>query len=305
MNYPLTVFTTTFNRAYIIDKLYMSLVAQTNKNFIWLIIDDGSTDNTKDLIKSWIEEDVIKIRYFYKSNGGMHTGHNTAYELIDTELNVCIDSDDHMPHNAVDLIIKKWSFLNDKNKFAGIIGLDAFNNGKIVGTEIPDNLKQGTLLELYEDHGVKGDKKIVLRTDLAKKYPRYPKFGNEKLVPLDVLYLMIGKDYDFLYSNVVYCIVEYQLDGSSNTIFGQYKASARGFAYARKIKIKYSKSTKSIVKSYIHLVSSALFAKDIRIAFKGVNSLFTILVMPISIMFNWYIRFKIKKEQSIRQIDRR
>ena len=105
----LTVFTPTFNRAYILHRCYESLLRQTNKNFIWLIIDDGSTDNTKKLVTEWMnKENGFEIRYEYKKNGGMHTAHNKAYELIDTELNVCIDSDDFMPDNAVELIVNFW-----------------------------------------------------------------------------------------------------------------------------------------------------------------------------------------------------
>ena len=96
----LTVFTPTYNRAYILQRCYESLVRQTSKDFIWLIIDDGSTDNTKSLVDQWIKEkNEFEIKYVYKENGGMHTGHNKAYELIDTELKVCIDSDDFMPDN--------------------------------------------------------------------------------------------------------------------------------------------------------------------------------------------------------------
>ena len=101
----LTVFTPTYNRAYLLPKLYRSLCDQTNKDFIWLIIDDGSIDNTEEIISQWIFEDKIDIKYHYKDNGGMHTGHNLAYKVIETELNVCIDSDDFMPDNAVELIL--------------------------------------------------------------------------------------------------------------------------------------------------------------------------------------------------------
>ena len=85
----LTIFTPTYNRGYTINKCYESLKRQTDKNFKWLVIDDGSTDNTKDLIMKWKEEADFEITYVYKKNGGMHTAHNTAYEIIDTELNVC------------------------------------------------------------------------------------------------------------------------------------------------------------------------------------------------------------------------
>lgn len=210
----LTVFTPSYNRAGLLPRLYESLCRQTSKEFLWLIVDDGSTDETKELVEKWQNENRIEIQYVYKENGGMHTGHNTAYSMIKTELNVCIDSDDWMPDDAVENILKNWNSIPEKTKIAGIIGLDAEKNGKLIGTEIPPDLKFGNLSDLYHKHRVKGDKKLVIRTDIVKKYPPYPEYPGEKLVPLDTLYLLIGRDYDFIYSNEIYCIVEYQPDGS-------------------------------------------------------------------------------------------
>lgn len=288
----ITVFTPTFNRAYLLPRLYDSLCRQSSQDFIWLVIDDGSTDNTKELIQNWIDENKIQIEYHYKENGGMHTGHNAAYRLIQTELNVCIDSDDYMPDNAIVKISQAWDKITDKNKIAGIIGLDADKEGKIIGTKIPENLTKGSLIDLYKKHGVKGDKKLVLRTDIVREYPEYPEYEGEKLVPLGILYMMMGKDYDFVYSNEIYCIVEYQAEGSSASILNQYKQSPRGFAYARKIHIKFAHNLKDKIKAYAHLISSSIFAKDIQLAFKDVNPGFTIALLPFGILLNLYIRTK-------------
>ena len=104
----LTIFTPTYNRAYILWKGFEGLKRQTCKDFKWIIIDDGSTDNTKELVEEWIKEDIIPIEYYHKQNGGMHTAHNEAYRHINSELAVCIDSDDYMPDNGVELIISRW-----------------------------------------------------------------------------------------------------------------------------------------------------------------------------------------------------
>ena len=293
MDKILTVFTPTYNRAHLLSRLYEGLCRQTSRDFLWVLIDDGSTDNTKQLIEDWQAENKIEIQYFYKENGGMHTGHNLAYTKIETELNVCIDSDDYMPENAVELILKKWNSVNDKTKIAGIIGLDADENRKIIGTKIPETLEKGSLHDLYLKHQVKGDKKLIIRTDVVKKYPAYPEYKGEKLVPLGILYTMIGHDYDFVYSNEIYCIVEYQAEGSTHTIFKQYKQSARGFAYSRKIQIEYETGFINRFKNYIHLVSSAIFAKDISLAFKNVNPLMSLLALPFGLVLNFYIKSKI------------
>ncbi|KEY18784.1 glycosyltransferase family 2 protein [Kaistella antarctica] len=290
----LTIFTPTYNRAHLLPRLYASLCRQTSEDFCWLIVDDGSSDDTENLIKSWQQEASIDIRYFYKENGGMHTGHNLAYEKIDTELNVCVDSDDYMPANAVELILKKWENIEDKTKIAGIVGLDAEENGKLIGSGLPDNVQQGSITDLYFKHGVTGDKKMIIRTDVVRQYPSYPEYKGEKLVPLGILYMMIGQDYDFIYSNEIYCIVEYQAEGSSNTIFRQYRQSPRGFAYARMIGKKYTPSLfKNLIQS-THLGSSAIFLSDYSLLLKGSKVYQNLLTFPFAVLLNLYIKRKIK-----------
>ena len=115
----LTVFTPAYNRAHTLPRTYESLCNQKCKDFCWLIIDDGSTDDTEQLVKGWMEKDNgFEIQYIYKENGGMHTAHNTAYENIITELNVCIDSDDCMAKDGVAKILKKWDEVKDSG-YAG------------------------------------------------------------------------------------------------------------------------------------------------------------------------------------------
>lgn len=288
-----TVFTPTFNRAQLLPRLYESLCDQTNNDFLWLIIDDGSWDNTKELVETWITDGKIEIQYQYKENGGMHTGHNLAYKLITTKLNVCIDSDDYMPHNGIQIILNELHLLKDSS-LAGLIYLDADAEGNIIGTKIPDSLERGTLKELYVKHKVIGDKKVVLKTEVVKKYAQYPEFQNERLVPLGILYLMIGFDYDFLYVNKVLCIVDYQPEGSSGTILRQYRASPKGFLYARNIQKKYSYSSIEDMKHSVHIVSSSIFANQINQIFKGKKAYLNVLMFPFGFLLNTYIRLKTK-----------
>ena len=105
----LTIFTPAYNRAHTLPRTYESLCLQKCKDFIWLVVDDGSRDNTAEQVRKWqCNDNGFEIRYVYKENGGMHTAHNTAYELIDTELNTCIDSDDKLALDAVEKILQKW-----------------------------------------------------------------------------------------------------------------------------------------------------------------------------------------------------
>ena len=274
----LTVFTPTYNRAYILQRCYESLVRQTSKDFIWLIIDDGSTDNTKSLVDQWIKEkNEFEIKYVYKENGGMHTGHNKAYELIDTKLNVCIDSDDFMPDNSVELIVDFWSKYGS-NRYSGIVSLDNDDKGNIIGTKLP-NKKSIKLCDFY-DMGGKGDKNLIYRTDIMKKYPPYPEFQGEKFVPLDYKYLLADQEYDLLILNEPTCTVEYMEDGSSMNMFSQYYKNPRGFSFMRKVHMIYDKKFINKFKNCIHYVSSSFISKNKEFISESPNKLMTIFSIP-------------------------
>jgi len=291
----LTVFTPAFNRAYCINQLYDSLLRQTNKDFIWLVVDDGSSDNTKELIEKWQQEMIIDIQYIYQENQGMHGAHNTAYANIDTELNVCIDSDDFMTDNAVELILDKWNTVEDKTNVAGIVGLDMDKKGHVIGSKMPDDVKYSTLYDLYNVHKSKGDKKLVLRTDVVKKYPQYPLFENESFVPLGALYWMIDQDYTLACLNETLCVVEYLTDGSSLNIFKQYKRHPKGFRYHRQIQLTYSKEFKKQVIVILHYISSTLFIKDFRFFKDNPKKILTFLLLPVGFLFHLYILVKAGK----------
>lgn len=290
----LTVFTPTYNRAFCLTNLYESLVNQTCNDFKWLIIDDGSSDNTKELINTWILQAKVNIHYQYQENQGMHGGHNTAYSLIETELNVCIDSDDYMPDDAVENILKLWEHRDLNKPLAGIIGLDAFKDGTII-EKIPGKFKYATLSELEVENKIKGDKKVVLRTDVVKEFPAYPTYKNERLVPLGTLYLMIDQKYKYLCTNQVFCIIEYLENGSSNTILSQYKKSPNGFLYARELEMRYSKSFSYTFTRAMHYISSCLFIKNWFFNKKNPKKGITLLALPFGLLLHLYILFKIRK----------
>ncbi len=288
----ITVFTPTYNRAYCLDQCYQSLIRQTNQDFLWLIIDDGSSDNTEELVNSWIAENKIAIQYHFQENLGMHGGHNAAYRLIETELNVCIDSDDFMPDDAIEKILANWEKIKGNDKFAGLVGLDANTKGDIIGTKIPDHLTETRLYDLYHKHGVLGDKKLVFRTEVVKKYPPYPIFEGERFVPLGYLYQLIDQDYKLLPVNEVFCIVEYLTDGSSMNMLKQYRRHPNGFAFSRKSRMKLGESFKERFKNAIHYVSCALFTKNASFLAESPRKLITFLAIPFGVALNMYIRFK-------------
>ena len=190
----LTIFTPAYNRAHTLPRTYDSLCGQSCKNFIWLIIDDGSTDNTAELVRDWQNcDNGFEIQYIYKENGGMHTAHNAAYANIRTELNTCIDSDDIMADGAVEKILSKWDAVRDKG-YAGVVGLNADFDGRIIGKGFSPDMTETTISGYYAAGGA-GDKKLVYRTDVITAYPEYPVFDGEKYVSLSYKYLLIDQDY--------------------------------------------------------------------------------------------------------------
>ncbi len=288
----LTVFTPAYNRAHTLTRTYESLKRQDSKNFLWLIIDDGSTDNTAQLVKKWQQqENGFEIKYIYKENGGMHTAHNTAYENIDTELNVCIDSDDELADGAVKCIEEIWSRA-DKEKYAGIIGLDAdMNTKKIIGTSFPDDLYETTLQGFYDSGGL-GDKKLVYRTDIMKKLPPYPVFDGEKYVSLGWKYLLCDQKYTLIITNAVLCNVEYQADGSSMNMLNQYLKNPKGFAFIRKENMKYNKSKKRNYIDCIHYVSSSILCSNKHFIKESPKKVMTTLAIVPGLLLTAYIKIK-------------
>jgi hypothetical protein len=223
----------------------------------------------------------------------MHGAHNSAYELIETELNVCIDSDDYMPEQAVEKIVRFWSE-NGNNKVSGIIGLDSYTDNKIIGTKLPEVLKSSTLFNLYNLHGVIGDKKLVYRSELTKKYP-YPIFQNEKYVGLAYKYYKLDMQYELLLMNEVLCCVEYLPDGSSLNMINQYRKNPRGFAFYRKELMKMPFGSISFkFRQAIHYVSSSLLWKNRKFINETPSKLLTVLAIPFGVLLYFFITIKTK-----------
>lgn len=292
----LTIFTPAYNRAHTLPRAFEALKEQSCKDFIWLIVDDGSTDNTKELVESFRKEDCgFQIEYIYKKNGGMHTAHNVAYQNIRTELNTCIDSDDMIGEEAVKKILDFWNeYGNDK--VSGIIGLDSDFDGNIIGKGFPEGLKT-TTHDAYYRNGGSGDKKLVLRTEIVNQYPPYPEYEGEKLVPLGTLYSIMDQDYEMLVLDEVLCRVEYQPDGSGASIFRQYKQSPRGFMYSRIMRMQYAERFTEAATGAIHYISACIFAKERHFLKKSPKKLLTVLAIPFGVLLNIYIRLKISRQK--------
>ena len=287
----LTIFTPAYNRAHTLPRTYESLCRQGCKQFIWLIVDDGSTDDTQKLVRQWQAVDNgFEIRYAYKENGGMHTAHNTAYELIDTELNTCIDSDDMLAENAVGEILEKWAQVRDTG-VAGIIALDADFSGKVIGKGFPEGMTETSVIGYYAAGG-SGDKKLVYRTDLINSVPAYPVFPGEKYVALSYKYRLLDQKYKMAVLDKVLCNVEYQADGSTGTMYKQYLRNPKGFAFWRKVCMQYPTSAKRLLIDCMHYVSSSLIAGNRRFIQESPRKLLTVVMIPFGVLWTIYVKHK-------------
>jgi glycosyltransferase involved in cell wall biosynthesis len=288
----ITVFTPTYNRAYILSRLYNSLCDQTNSDFEWLVIDDGSSDTTADLVNTFIAEKKIKITYHYQENKGMVGAHNTAHHLMTTPLCVCIDSDDYMPKDAIDKILTFWE-QHGSPEYAGIVGLDAFTDGTLVAA-LPQ-IKDCKFSELYVNHKLAGDVKFVHNRAIFNQYLPYTFFEGEKYSVTSYLYLFIEQKHKLLICNEVFCIVEYLPDGLTMNLFKQYKQSPKSYAHYRLAKMKFALNYRERFRNAIHYVSSSLFAKDHNLFAKTNNKVTVLLAFPLGIALYFYIQFSAKK----------
>lgn len=297
MKLLLTVFTPTFNRADCLRRCYESLRRQTCRDFIWLVVDDGSADGTRELVKEWMREGKLDIRYHYQENGGMHAAHNAAYEMMDTELNVCLDSDDRMPEDAVACILEFWK-LHGNDRVAGLAGLDAdMETGELIGTAFEGDARETTLTGFYAAGG-RGDKKLVYRTALMKRLSPYPVFPGEKYVGLGYKYMLADRIAPLLTMNKVLCLVEYREDGSSRNMFRQYVLNPRGFAFLRKEGMKYQPSRLRRFMEAVHYVSASLLARNPRFLRESPRPVLTFAAMPFGLALLGLILVKNRRKGS-------
>ena len=207
-----TIFTPTFNRKELLEKLYKSLQKQTYKDFEWLIVDDGSTDGTEEKVKGFLGEKKLDIKYFYKENGGKQRAYNFATEKANGELFICLDSDDEYVKNGLEIILKYWKKYEKNGNIAGMGYLSTYPDGKIIGSAFPEKEMISTQFDIYNKYSVKGDKGLMFRTEIIKKY-KFPVFDDEKFITEAIVYNRICEKYKMVYVNEKIEIKEYQEDG--------------------------------------------------------------------------------------------
>lgn len=211
----LTVCTPAFNRAHTLNSLYKSLLAQTCKDFDWLIIDDGSSDDTRKVVEEFIAENKIPIRYLYKENGGKHSALNVAFREVKAELLFIVDSDDVLTPDAIETILKDWDAVRDKN-LCGISYLRGYDAERVIGDMHPQDHAIDNFINLRYNRGIGGDKAEVWRTECLRDF-QFPEYPGERFISESVAWIYLAKRWDMLEVNKIIYITEYLEGGLSKT----------------------------------------------------------------------------------------
>ena len=291
MDKLVTFFTPTYNRAHILPRCYESLCNQKSYDFKWLIVDDGSQDNTRALVESWIQtEERFEIRYMYKENGGLHTAFNVAVEKADTEVFVCFESDDIFTSEAMTIIEKNWAKIR-KSKYVGFITLCKDMDGNLIGSRYPKHVKA----TLYREHRriAPGDKQYVFRTEDLKKVFPMPEFPGEKYFDPKYRFFAMDEIGPLAVTNEIFDIVDYQPGGLTHTIMRQYYNSPNSFAEYRKLYMQLPKrSAAYILKQNIHYVASCCLAGKLTRAVKeSPRKMYTIAAILPGLLWAGIIKF--------------
>lgn len=224
----IAVFTPTYNRAACLKRVYGSLVSQTDYDFLWLIVDDGSTDDTRELVEEFKREGIIDIEYQYQENGGKNKAHNTAVTMCRNPYILILDSDDYLTKDAISILNKKIELIKNNENISGIIGNRINpNNGRVIGTEIP-KVKVASGNELYQKYGFYGDTLRLYKTKILKQY-LFPEICGEKFIPENVVFDPIDVKYKMLVIEEKLYIGEYQEDGYSKNIVRLHKDNPMGY----------------------------------------------------------------------------
>lgn len=210
----ITIFTPTYNRAHLLPKLFESLCKQTYRDFEWVIVDDGSMDDTGVVVNSqfMIHNSKFPVRYFCQENGGKHRAVNRGVKEAQGELFFIADSDDWLSEKALTIVAEEYAKIKDDRTVAGVAGLDCYDQGGIVGSGLPKDTIDCNAIDIRLKHHVTGDLKEVFRTSVLREFP-FPEIEGERFCPEQLVWFRIAQKYKLHYFNQPVYIAEYQEQG--------------------------------------------------------------------------------------------
>lgn len=245
----ITIITPTYNRGELLERLYCSLQEQTCGDFEWLIVDDGSMDDTEQRVRTWQNENHLEVKYIRQENGGKHRALNKGIETIDSELTFIVDSDDFLPPDAIQIIMeyhKKYSGDRNRHKLCGYSFLRFYSSGEVNTAFFTQDEEIGTYLQIRINGDIGGDKAEVFYTSVLKGYP-FPEYPEENFMPEDVVWMQMSDKYNMVHINRCVYISDYLEGGLTKSGRRMKLRSPKGMALRSKIYIN-NKNVKCKVK---------------------------------------------------------
>lgn len=280
----MTIFTPTYNRGYIIGELYQSLLAQTSQDFCWLVVDDGSTDDTASVISGFIEEGRLEITYLHQENGGKQRAHNTGVAACATELFFCVDSDDTLVSSAVQDVLELWGRCREDSSLAGVIAMRGRSVKEPMGTWFPKGLTRTTMWDLYYKWHHRGDTAPIYRTELLRAFP-YVVEPSEKFIGETYVYHQIDQHYELAVLDKIIWICEYLPDGYTSHVRQVTRENPRGYMRLKRLFLDYSDTFRLKAENTSLYLVGAYFAGCFSEAYRGLpNKLLATLCAPLAFL---------------------
>lgn len=293
----ITILTPTYNREKLLHNLYTSLCNQEKLDFKWVVVDDGSIDDTEKYISKIKEEADFSINYYKKSNGGKHTALNYGYQYIDTPLTFIVDSDDMLTDDAILTIQETYEKYKDEGDLCGFSFLRGKLNGGYLSTSgVPEDGMKESYVECRINREIGGDMAEVWYTHCLKEYP-FPEFKDEKFLGEDIVWIQMSKTYKMRFFNKVIYISDYLEEGLTNNRRRHNINSPNGCVARAKVFLESDSNIKAKVKSALQYQIYGRFAKKkIHYLFKNTKNkvLFIVSFLPAKIIYvKWKKTFEI------------
>lgn len=304
-NILITIFTPSYNRGYIIENLYNSLKSQKIFNFEWLVIDDGSSDNTKDLFDKWVnEKNKFEIRYYKVENGGKPRAINIGLELARGKYLFMVDSDDYITDDAI-LKINQWiREIDDKENIIGVGAAKAYPNGdyiKGVPPIINDEIGyiDATNLDRYK-YNLDADMCEAYKIDIMKKFPFFV-WHNEKFVPEEIVLNEIALNgYKVRWHKDIIYICDYLDDGLTKGSWNLERKNPMGYAMLYNHKLKFTKGIKDRYYCCCQHIALSIIGKEYRYIFESNDKLLNLLAIPCGIILSIRRKIQFNREDIVR-----
>lgn len=238
----ITVFTPTYNRAHVLRRCYESLVAQTSQDFVWLLVDDGSEDETEALVRDWQKDGAIDIQYIKQNNGGKHTAHNTAVKSCQTDYILILDSDDFLDKKCIETLGAQIDDIDASDSVCGIIGSGVrwgVSDESYFDKVLSSGIKYASGLELYQKYNYAGETMRLYKTKILKRF-LFPEIPGEKFIYENVVFDQIDAQYKMLIIQDRLYYGDYLEDGYTANAKKVKLNNPKGYALSLDSSIKYS-----------------------------------------------------------------